>query len=643
MSAETPLLEPWLRLTVRRWRVGLVGFWIVLLLGGALLFLTRPVHRSDARLRLGSPPPASGVSPMGGFLSFLQLGGDPFANDLELLGSRSLAEAVVEGMALNASLVAPPGWHRDSLLVYMQASRETAKARYTVRRLDDLRLELRRTSPSDSSMGEVLAGVPVSFGGLTLAFKPHREGMPLKFDVATVPFPTAARIAQSRLRFERPRREANVVAISYNDPDPGVANGAVAATVAEFIRLRTDLQHRESTQSADSLRTVARRTEMELRAAEVALEELQRTRRLVAPAAQSEALVERQGELLMRVALARAELQGIDWMLDRLGALQDPSGSWTALLSYPSFLQNETLGSMLVQLTGLQATREELATRRTPENRELLVVDRQIAYLDRSLRQMAQEYRSGLADQIAAAEPELRELDTFLANLPGQAMELGRAERAVRLLSEVLILTEQRLRQEELREALTYANVQVVDPPALRDRPIWPRKKLGMAVVVVLASGFGFLGMVVRDATDPRLRRAAEVEGVLGRPLLATVGPPWEEDRRLAGPVVEAMARRAGIPHPPEAIHLVPVGHERSARELAEGAGGLRPWEPVRDFRAAAKLAAVGAPAVLLVEAGITTGRDLMRTARLIHEAGGSVAGAILVCRTERELRRAWD
>jgi len=476
-----------------------------------------------------------------------------------------------------------------------------------------------------------------------VAFKPLREGMPQEFELATIPFRRATRVARAALSFERPRREANVVAVSYNSIDPGVADGVVTATVAAFIRLRTDLQHRESTQSADSLRTVARRTEMELRAAEEALERLQRTHRLVAPTAQSEALVERQGELLLRVSLARVELEGVDQMLGRLDASQDPSRSWTALLGYPAFLQNQTLGAMLEQLTELHATREELATRRTPDNRELRVVDEQIAYLDRSLRQMAREYRTGLVDQIESTEPQLRELDTLLASLPGQALELGRMQRDVRLLSEVLILTEQRLRQEELREALTYSNVQVVDPPVLLDRPIWPRKKLGLAVVLMLSTGFGLLAMVVRDGTDSRLRRAAEIEAALERPLLATVGPPGEGGRLLDDQVAEVLARRTGTPYPDGAISLVPLGKGQTAWALAEGTGGLRARKPVLDFRDAAALAAEGAPAVLVVEAGNTTGRELRRTARLIEEAGGSVVGAILVCRNGKELQRAWE
>jgi uncharacterized protein involved in exopolysaccharide biosynthesis len=461
------------------------------------------------------------VSPTSGLFSFFQLGGDPFANDLELLASRSLAEAVVERMALNARLVAPRGWHRDSLLARLEASRDTRKATFELRWRGDGTLDVRRTAPSDSAIGMLTPGTPASFGGLSVAVLPRRPGMPEAFELVTVPFAEAARVTRSALSVERPRREANTVALAYAGPDPGVADGVVHAVVAEFVALRTRIQHRESSESADSLRRVARATERELRTAEDALESLQRTSRLVAPVAQSQALVERQADLLVRLARARAERRGVDLMLERLDAAPEPAGSWTALLSYPAFLDNETLGSMLVQLTELHAEREALATRRTPDNTELRLVDERIAYLDASLRQVAREYRTGLVDQIASLEPQVAELDRLLGTLPAAAIELGRRERDVRLLTEVLLLTEQRLRQEDLREALTYANVQVIDPPALRDRPVWPRPRLGVAVALVLATGCGVLGMVLRDRMEPPARRQPGLEEMPGRPVLA--------------------------------------------------------------------------------------------------------------------------
>lgn len=639
MSEDARLLEPWVRLARRRWRTGAVVFGVVLAVGVAVLFLTRPVYRSEAALRLGEPPPPGGVNPSGGVLSFLQLGGDPFANDLELLGSRSLAEAVTEAMALNVALEAPEGWHRDSLLAGLSASRGTGDARFAVRWVDG-QLEVRRTAPSDSAIGRVPPAVPVTVGGMTVTFRPWREGMPRQFELATVPFREATRVTRSALDVERPRREANMVSISYDDTDPGIANGVVSATVSEFIRLRTDLQHRESTQAADSLRTVARETEGELREAEDALEVLQRTRRLVAPSAQSEELVERQAELVSRLARARSELQGVNQMLDRLDNLNDPARSWTALLGYPAFLENQTLGSMLLQLTELHAQREDLATRRTPNNTELRLLDERIAYLDEALRKIAREYRTGLMEQIAALEPQVATLDSVLAALPAQALELTRGERDVRLLSEVLLLTERRLRQEELREALTYANVQVVDPPALRDRPVWPRKKLGLAVLLLLATGSGLLGLVVRDRTDPRLRRARDVEDTFNRPVLAVVGPPTNGKVRLGAAEIRLLARRTGGATD-RGINVIPVNGTPTFE--VEGAVQLRQLEPLGSFRDAATAGIGDAPSVLVVEAGHTRREELRRAARWIEEAGGSVAGAILVCDSARDVHLAWE
>lgn len=643
MAHQPRLLDSWTRLVRRRWKTGAVLFGVVLGMGALLLLLTPAVYRSEAKLRLGEPPPAGGVNPGAGIFSFFQLGGDAFANDLELLASRTLAEAVTERMALNVTLLGPRGWHRDSLLVSLGTTRETDEAEYTVRWLDDGRLRIRRTAPDDSLIGPATPGTPVSFGGLTVAFQPWRDGMPQEFRLVTEPFDRATRLTRAALEFERPRREANMVEISYQATDPGVADGVVGATVAQFIRLRTDLQHRESSQAADSLRRVARETGRELRAAEQSLEQLQRSRRLVAPEAQSEALVERHAELVGGLARARSELRDIDQMLRRLDAEQDPARSWTAFLGYPAFMQNETLGTMLMRLTELHAEREELSTRRSPDNTQLRLLDERIRYLDRSLRQMAREYRVGLLDRIRSTEPQVEELDLLMGGLPAEALELGRRQRDVRLLSEVLLLTEQRLRQEELREALTYANVQVVDPPALLDRPVWPRRKLGLAVALILATGTAMVGMVVRHRSDPRLRRADEIEDALGRPLLAVVGPRAAGAPGMEPAMVEALARRSGARSNGGKVALVAVEEGDSARQIAEGNAELRPRDPVRDFGQAVQLAGEHAPVVLVVEAGRTTRSGLRRVARLIEEAGGTVVGAVLSCESQQDQQRAWD
>ncbi|MBW3534852.1 MAG: TolC family protein, partial [Gemmatimonadetes bacterium] len=534
MDQNADLVASWLRLVRRRWRTGALIFLGVAAVGAASILLARPVYRAEAALRLGEPPPPGGVSPSGGLLSLFQMGGDAFANDLELLASRTLAEAVAEAHALHVTLAAPPGWHRDSLVASLEADRSTVEAVYTVRWEDDGRIHVRQVSPEASPVGDAPPHTALRFGGVSATFLPWREGMPREIQLATEPFAQAVRELRGSIEVERPRREANVLSVAWNHTDPGLAEGVVATVIDAFTSLRTAVQHRESVETADSLRGVSRRTAEELRLAEEALETLQREGGIVAPDAQGEAVVERHSELLGRLQRARAEVAAVDETLRRLDAADDPGRSWTALLSYPAFLQNETLGNLLSDLVEVHGEREALASRRSPQNRELRVLDERIRYLDGSLRQLAREYRAGLVEQIASLEPEAARLDAYMRTLPAQAVELGRRHRDVRILTEVLVLTEQRLRQEELREALTYANVQVIDPSALRDRPVWPRKKLGLAVVLLLAGGSGLLGMVVRERSDPRLRSVDDVERVLGAPVLAVVDGSGDEALRFS-------------------------------------------------------------------------------------------------------------
>src|SRR5438477_2411132 len=168
-------MTSWTQLLRRRWSYGLVVFVIVFGTGAAILFLTRPIYRAEARLRLNDPPPSGGVTPTaGGFFGLPRLNSDPFANDLELITSRTIAERLVADAALNAQLEAPRYWYRDSLFTLYAASARTEKARFRADWLESGRVRVREVSPSDSLIGDVAPGTPTSFGGVTLAFRAWR-------------------------------------------------------------------------------------------------------------------------------------------------------------------------------------------------------------------------------------------------------------------------------------------------------------------------------------------------------------------------------------------------------------------------------------------------------------------------------------
>ncbi|HSL72530.1 MAG TPA: GNVR domain-containing protein, partial [Longimicrobiales bacterium] len=497
---QSGVIWSWIAVLRRRWRSGLAVFVVMLTLAALMVLNARPVYRADAKLRIGEPPPSPGVSATGtSVLGFMRLGGDPFANDLELLGSRTVTEAIVRDNALTASVIAPRGWHRDSLFSVFTTSDSTVKALFQATWLADGRIRVEQQAPRKRELGVVRVAEPIALGGVTVAFRARKPRGPEQIRIKTMQFGEAAQLTKARVKVARKRRDANVAEIIYASTDPAVTRNVVATAANRFIELRSRIAGRESSQNVDSLRTVARQTLAELQRAEDDLARMQRAAQLVDPTAQNKVFVEQYSAVNQELETARAELQAMDSVLQRAAGATTTSERWTRLLAHPSFLENPTIAQLLVQLTGLEAKRAELAPRRTENNLEFRLVLDQIEYISGSLAAVASGVQKTLAEKVTLLEQQVQRMDAALAALPRNTIELARRQRSARVLSEVLVLTEQRLRQEELRQALSFANVQIIDPAALRFKPVWPRKKLGLAVGGLLAVVFGVLAMAVAE------------------------------------------------------------------------------------------------------------------------------------------------
>jgi uncharacterized protein involved in exopolysaccharide biosynthesis len=344
----------------RRWRPAALVFVAVFGMVAALVLTARPIYRADAKLRIGEPPPSPGVTTgSSSILGLMRMGGDPFANDLELLGSRTVTESVVRDAALTGKVAAPRGWHRDSLFSAFSTRDSTITAAFEARWVSADQIEVKQLSPKVTTadnqpapqpVQRVAAGTAVNLGGLDVTFRARKTGGPELIRISTIPFGEAVRRWAGRIGITRTRRDANVVRILYTDPDPGIARAVTQSAVARFIELRTRIQKREGGQNIDSLRAVARQTQAELTRSEEALEKMQRETRLVDPTVQSEAFVTRYTELGTALEETRSHLRAIESVLARADSSETVGERWSKLLSYPAFRENEAIVHFLFQI-----------------------------------------------------------------------------------------------------------------------------------------------------------------------------------------------------------------------------------------------------------------------------------------------------
>jgi hypothetical protein len=214
------------------------------------------------------------------------------------------------------------------------------------------------------------------------------------------------------------------------------------------------------------------------------------------------------------------------------------------------------------------------------------------------------------------------------------------------------------LRQEELRQALSFSNVQVIDPPALRWKPIWPRRTIGLAVGLLFSGAFGLLALVVADRADRTVRRAAQIEEATGAPILAVTLAENGRAPALSEREVLAMVRRGTHNGDAARVSIAPIGRderaEAVARAMADGNGRVATITngdpqllprvvaipPVEDFAAAAM--ADSGPVALVIHYGRTRRDALDRSVRLLRAAGATVVGIIVLCDRERQRRSIW-
>jgi hypothetical protein len=173
----------------------------------------------------------------------------------------------------------------------------------------------------------------------------------------------------------------------------------------------------------------------------------------------------------------------------------------------------------------------------------------------------------------------------------------------------------------------------------------------------MFSGAFGLLALVVADRSDRTVRRAVQIEAVTGAPILAVTTVNSGRAPALSQREVHAMTRlSAGDGNGSARVALATIGRddrsEAVVRALAEGNGWVHTVSddtheprvialpPVEDFAAAA--AAEGGPVALVVHCGRTRRDALARSVRLLHAAGATVVGSIVVCDRERQASNLW-
>ena len=458
-------------------------------------------------------------------------GGSEVGTEMEVLRSRTLAEAVIDSLGLQVQVRSPRGVPRESVLAIVDVEPDAPEGRHVL--------------PSAGGDTILLPGARV-----VLAPGARDHG---RLELAVEPLgATVERFARD-LRITRPNRDASVVRVRVDAPDPALARDAANVLVASYLERRGVVRKAGDRSTVEFLRNQSDTLAAQLRAAEEALRRFRERNRVVSLGAEATAQVERLADLETRRTTLDTERRALEDLLGE--AREAPGGAggspYRRLLAFPTLLRNPTTSSLLESLTALENERATLLVRRTPDDPDVRAVSGRIATLEGQAESVVRTYLGGIAGEVAAIDRELATYGRKLEQVPAREVEFARLERDARLLGDIYSLLQTRLKEAQVAEAVEDASVRQLDVALAPGRPHAPRLPLVLLVGLTGGLFLAAAAIATRNALDRAIRLPAEAMTVGGVPVLARL--PLLRRAALAAPGTRRIAPGAGAaPFPPE-------------------------------------------------------------------------------------------
>ena len=456
--------------------------------------------------------------------------------EIDVLGSRTLAEDAVRTLGLQVRLTSPRNIARDRLLTDIQVMPDAPKGEYTFTRQGN---GFEVSERDGARLLRTQPGEQLRLPGVTLRLTPEAMQYP-ELRVLVRPFSAAVAstsVGVARLGNERDR--SDVIRVSYWDSDQGLAWKVPNVIAERFIERRQETQKIQTRSQAKFLREQIDTLAIQLARSEEELKKFQERARVVSPNDEASSQITRLVNLQAERGSVEAERSALASLVAEVEARhkQQTPGKpsvYRELLAFPSLLRNPAASQLLNSLSQVEDQRATLLTRRTEADPDVQLLSKRIAELENQLSTMAGAYLKGLSNQVSSLDAAIAGFGRELNRMPSKELEFARLERKPQVLKELYTLMQTRLKEAEIAEAAVNSTVTIVDPAIPPTHPVETRGRLLLLTSLVGGTLLGIgLGMI-REYTDRSIKTRSHATAASGLPVMAIVPRIQRQGRRSA-------------------------------------------------------------------------------------------------------------
>lgn len=517
------LRELWNSVQRNKW---LNLFCIVLVVGGVAVFteLETPIYQAQLSILIDDKQGPTKAGGAGIDLLFGPSG--QISTQMEVLKSRGLAGDVARALNLEIDLILPPRTPRAALLTDIAVDTIASPRNWVLTKAAGDTFVV-RVLETRQEVGRAVAGTPFANDNVTFTLTNAAVAQP-EIRLRVVSFRSAVDRLQRALTVTRPVRDANIVLLRSQDSDPRTARDIANYTALRYIGLRTVVQTTEARSTAKFLRQQLDTLEAQLTEAENQLKVFRESNQVVDLEAEAKSDVTQLETLRAQRDEVETQRQDLSHLLGEIrnavavAKPGDPS-PYRRLLASPVLASNAAQIQNFISLVRYDDLRADLMLRRTTEDPEMVGVTQHLKDIEERIGSFALTYLQGLDRQAASLDGILERFGKGAEKIPSKEVEFVRLQRRPKVLEDIYVAMQSRLKETEIAEAVEDPSVRIVDLAILPMSPIRPRKQLNFTISIFLGFVLGLGAVFLRDRLDQAVHTREDVQQATGVPVLGFI------------------------------------------------------------------------------------------------------------------------
>jgi len=353
--------------------------------------------------------------------------------------------------------------------------------------------------------------------------------------------------------------KTDAVRLKVQLADRELARDLANELIEVLIEQNRNMNQSASRTAREFLATQVEDSSLKLLQAEERLLSVKSGQKIVAPTAETEALLKRLVELGLQQATIEVTVEQM-----RAGASkvrEQLAGMAETIISSETIVEDPIVRDYRTRLASLELALASAREKYTEKHSE---VQRLASEIEEIKANLASAVANVVGSQVSTPNPMREELligvieaeaamtaaraqqeamgeliareEAKLDELPEKELSLARVMREFELAQQIYIMLRTKYEEVRLAEQMQVSDVFLLDVAITPEKPVKPRKVLNTAIAMVLGVFVGVGTAFIAEFSDPSFKTVEEVERSLGLPILGTVpahaGMPNASSRR---------------------------------------------------------------------------------------------------------------